>query len=80
VEARVKHIIKLGTGWGLVLLGFIGLFLPVLQGILFMLIGFFILSHEYAWARWIFAKLRERFPGGYTRFRAWRRKRQKNKT
>jgi uncharacterized membrane protein YbaN (DUF454 family) len=40
-----------------------GLFLPVLPGALFLIIGLSILSVEYAWARrWITA-LRSRFPG-----------------
>ena len=49
-------------GWGFVLLGIVGLFLPVLQGVLFILIGLFILSSEYVWAHHLLHKLRERFP------------------
>jgi len=32
------------TGWFCIFLGILGLFLPILQGILFLLIGLFILS------------------------------------
>ena len=45
-----------------ILLGIAGLFLPVLQGILFLLIGLIILSSEYAWAHHWLQKLRQRFP------------------
>ena len=50
------------TGWGFVLLGMAGLFLPILQGILFLLIGLVILSSEYVWAHSLLAELRRRFP------------------
>lgn len=43
-------------------LGVAGLFLPFLQGVLFLLIGVTILSAEYAWARKLLRKLREWFP------------------
>jgi uncharacterized membrane protein YbaN (DUF454 family) len=43
-------------------LGVIGLFLPVLQGVLFLLIGLFVLSSEYVWAHRLLAKIRNRFP------------------
>ena len=38
------------------MLGVIGLFLPLLQGVLFLLIGLFILSTEYVWAQTIAVK------------------------
>jgi uncharacterized membrane protein YbaN (DUF454 family) len=49
-------------GWGFILLGMAGLFLPVLQGILFILIGLIILSSEYVWAHKLLQRLRQRFP------------------
>jgi len=49
-------------GWGFLLLGVAGLFLPVLQGILFILIGLIILSSEYVWAHRLLERLRNRFP------------------
>ncbi len=58
-----KRIVVLIVGWGFILLGFAGLFLPVLQGILFLLIGLIILSTEYVWAHHLLRRLRERFPG-----------------
>ena len=58
-----KRILVLAMGWGFVLLGIAGLFLPLLQGILFLLIGLIILSSEYVWAHHLLHRLRERFPG-----------------
>lgn len=58
----VKRILVLGVGWGFILLGIVGLFLPILQGILFLLVGLAILSTESRFARGILVKLRRRFP------------------
>jgi len=66
------------VGWTFIVLGIAGLFLPVLQGILFLMIGLIILSSEYAWARHLLEKVRARFPKAAERFheasqkaRAW---------
>jgi hypothetical protein len=45
-----------------ILLGIAGLFLPVLQGVLFLLIGLLILSSEYVWAHRLLERLKQRFP------------------
>jgi uncharacterized protein len=50
------------VGWLFLLLGIAGLFLPILQGILFILIGLAILSTEYIWAHHLLHRLHERFP------------------
>jgi len=57
-----KRVAILATGWLFIALGIAGLFLPFLQGILFLLIGLVILSTEYSWARRILGKVRTRFP------------------
>lgn len=59
---RIKRIGILALGWAFILLGLAGLFLPVLQGILFLLIGLIILSSEYVWAHRLLTKLKTRFP------------------
>lgn len=61
-RASIKRIAVIVIGWGFVLLGILGLFLPVLQGILFILIGLIILSSEYTWAHHLLGKLKARFP------------------
>jgi uncharacterized protein len=57
-----KQWLILLTGWGFVLLGIAGLLLPVLQGVLFLLIGLVILSSEYVWAHHVLESLQKRFP------------------
>jgi uncharacterized protein len=59
---RLKRIMLLIAGWTFMVLGVLGLFLPILQGVLFLLIGLIILSSEYIWAHRLLMKLRERFP------------------
>lgn len=62
MNIHLKRIVVLLVGWGFILLGIVGLFLPILQGILFLLIGLAILSSEYVWAHHLLSKLRQRFP------------------
>jgi uncharacterized membrane protein YbaN (DUF454 family) len=59
----VKRYSLLAAGWALLPLGVVGLFLPILPGVLFLIIGLSILSVEYEWARRWMAALRSRFPG-----------------
>lgn len=40
----------LATGWMFVVLGVLGLFLPFLQGILFLVVGLIVLSSQSPWA------------------------------
>ena len=62
MQPRSKRILALIAGWTFILLGVAGLFLPFLQGVLFILVGIIILSAHYAWARLLLTKLRKRFP------------------
>jgi uncharacterized membrane protein YbaN (DUF454 family) len=62
MNAHIKRALVLSVGWGFILLGIVGLFLPVLQGVLFLFIGLAILSSEYAWAHHLITRLRQRFP------------------
>ncbi len=57
-----KRLTAIAIGWLFIALGIAGLFLPVLQGILFLLVGLVILSTEYHWARRLLAYVRSRFP------------------
>jgi uncharacterized membrane protein YbaN (DUF454 family) len=63
VSTLLKMWLTLIAGWGFLFLGVIGLFLPVLQGILFIVIGLVILSAEYAWAHHVLQRAKEKFPG-----------------
>jgi len=58
----IRRVLVLALGWIFIALGIAGLFLPVLQGILFLLSGLALLSVESRTARRILARLRARFP------------------
>ncbi len=62
MKTYTKRILVLIVGWAFILLGILGLFLPILQGVLFLLVGLIILSSEYVWAHRLLTRLRERFP------------------
>jgi len=60
--ASLKRWSLLAVGWGFVLLGIAGLFLPILQGILFITVGLIVLTQVHPWARALVVRLRRRFP------------------
>ena len=62
MKSYTKRILVLIAGWAFILLGILGLFLPILQGVLFLLVGLIILSSEYVWAHRLLTKVRQRFP------------------
>ena len=62
MNSRAKRLGILVLGWFFILLGIAGLFLPILQGILFLLIGLILLSTEYVWAHKLLTKVKARFP------------------
>lgn len=59
---RLVHYAILTLGWGFIGLGILGIFLPILQGILFLAIGAAILSRESATFRRGIGWIRKRFP------------------
>jgi uncharacterized membrane protein YbaN (DUF454 family) len=52
------RILRLTAGWSLIAVGVVGLFLPILQGFLFIFSGLAILSTESPWARRLLDKLK----------------------
>jgi len=62
LNRKRKRWLVLAAGWGFMLLGVVGLFLPVLPGILFLMVGLILLSAEYVWAHNLLMRLRARFP------------------
>ncbi len=60
--AKDKRWAILGLGWGFVLLGIVGLIVPILQGIVFLCVGLMLLSPEWAPAQRMLDRLRIRFP------------------
>lgn len=63
--AMAKRALIHLVGWSFILLGIAGLFLPFLQGILFLLIGLLILSKESKLARSILSRARAKYPVQY---------------
>jgi len=62
MEKRKAKIAVQVVGWVFLVTGIVGLFLPFLQGILFILIGLAILSSHYLWADKILTKAKKRYP------------------
>lgn len=57
-----KRLVKLILGWSFLVLGVLGLFLPILQGVLFLAIGLGILAQEQPWAHRMLNRLKHRHP------------------
>lgn len=62
LRARWKRLLILIAGWFFIFLGILGIFLPILQGILFLAVGFYLLSLESPWAHRKMEQMRERYP------------------
>ncbi|HSD34874.1 MAG TPA: PGPGW domain-containing protein [Alphaproteobacteria bacterium] len=62
MAAQLRRIAILIVGWLFILLGVVGLFLPFLQGILFLFIGVLLLSRESEIVRRQVDRLRARHP------------------
>jgi len=73
----IKRIGLLIIGWLLVVLGIIGLFLPILQGILFILIGLAILSSRSETIKRLLKHLEERYPQHHEKIEVWKERLRK---
>jgi len=62
MKGFIKHYFLLSLGWGFIVFGILGLFLPILQGILFLAIGLIILSRRSARVRLFNQRLCQRYP------------------
>jgi uncharacterized membrane protein YbaN (DUF454 family) len=70
----IKRIGLLIIGWLFIVLGILGLFLPILQGVLFILIGLAVLSSRSEFIKRFLKHLEERFPHHHERVEIWREK------
>jgi uncharacterized membrane protein YbaN (DUF454 family) len=59
----MTRLAMLGLGYGFLVLGVLGLFLPILQGVLFITVGLLILSRHAPWAERLLTRLKARHPG-----------------
>lgn len=50
------------AGWSLLLLGLIGLILPVMNGTVFLLLGIFVLREQHAWSQRALGWCQARWP------------------
>jgi predicted house-cleaning NTP pyrophosphatase (Maf/HAM1 superfamily) len=62
VQSRLKRITIYIVGWGFIVFGILGIFLPILQGVLFILVGLSILSSVSPRAARLLDRIRRRFP------------------
>ena len=62
MKTRIKRAARIISGWIFLLLGVAGLFLPVLQGILSLAVGAFLLSPYIRFFRKMKCVLYRRFP------------------
>jgi len=58
----MTRFMMLGLGYGFLGLGVLGLFLPILQGLLFLAIGLIILSRHTSWAERLLLRLKALYP------------------
>ncbi len=56
------RFLMLGLGYGFLALGVLGLFLPILQGFLFIAVGLLILARHAAWAQRLLDRAKARHP------------------
>jgi uncharacterized protein len=71
MKLQIKRIVVLVIGWLLIAFGVVGLFLPVLQGVLFIMLGLLVLSRESVTAhRWL-QRGRQRYPRVDAKLKEW---------
>lgn len=61
-RSRWRRFLILVSGWFFIFLGILGLFLPILQGVLFLAIGSYLLSLESPWVRQKLLQFQRRYP------------------
>ncbi|MGH6943962.1 MAG: PGPGW domain-containing protein [Geminicoccaceae bacterium] len=60
--ARLKPILLQALGYLFLVLGVLGMFLPILQGFLFLFVGLIILARHAPWAERLLGYVRQRHP------------------
>ncbi len=57
-----RHILSRLLGWFFLILGVIGIFLPFLQGFIFIFIGLSLLSFKHDWVKQKYEKFAQKYP------------------
>ncbi len=70
----IKKLGLLIIGWLFIVLGILGLFIPILQGILFIMIGLAILSSRSEMIKRFLKHLEKRYPRHHERIEIWKEK------
>ncbi len=71
MKRQIKRMVVLVIGWLLIAFGVVGLFLPILQGVLFIMLGLLVLSGESETAhRWL-QRGRQRYPKIDAKLKHW---------
>ncbi len=58
----MTRILTIALGYAFLLLGVVGLFLPILQGVLFIVVGLLLLSRHNPWAQRLLDRFKARYP------------------
>jgi uncharacterized protein len=74
---QLLKILRIALAVFIIVLGIAGLFLPILQGVLLLLIGFFLLSREIPWVHRQWLRLRKKYPTLFSRLDHWKQKHKK---
>jgi len=69
-----RDVLRIGAGIVMLVLGIIGLVLPVLQGILFLIVSAFLLAPYSVWVQRLLDKSKQRFPAVHRQADAFRQK------
>ena len=73
MKKQIRRVAVLILGWALIAFGIVGLFLPVLQGVLFIMLGLLVLSRESETAhRWL-QRGRQKYPQVDAKLKKWRK-------
>jgi uncharacterized membrane protein YbaN (DUF454 family) len=62
MKQTMKRVLRHVFGWFFIVLGIIGCFLPILQGILFIIVGVSILAPEIPLFHRVMVRLKDRYP------------------
>ncbi len=73
MKREIRRVVVLAIGWLLIAFGVVGLFLPILQGVLFILLGLAVLSRESEIARRWLQRGRQRYPAADAKLKEWGR-------